>query len=510
MKTMFNSVKEENHMTGKGLLLWFLILTFMPQMVWAAVSIEDSDINDHVEQEFKFDSAVPFNSIDVKTSEGVVTLSGSVTNLMAKERAKRIAQTVRGVRSVINQIKVDPLLDRSAKKLRDSVEKALMYDAATDSYEIKVQTDDKGNVTLDGSVDSWTERNLAGKVAKSVTGVVNVKNQIGFKKVPDRPDAEIRPEIEQRLRWDMLVDHGLIDVSVNEGEVSLSGVVGSAAEKQRAELDAWVSGVKSVDASDLKVEKWARDEELREQKYAVRPDLEILSAVQDALLYDPRVNSFNLDIKVTNGYITLRGVVDNIAAKKAAVSDARNTVGVVRVNDLIKVRPLSEFDDEAIATDVRAALLRNPVTESYEINVAVDNGVVRLSGVVDTYYEKGVAENVAQRASGVVLVRNYLVVSEPGVITYNPYVYDWSIYDFSWYDDATFATNKSDWEIKLDIEDELLWSPFVDVNDIDVTVNAGVATLTGTVESWMEYNSARENAYDGGAIAVINKINVVQ
>lgn len=504
-------VIKENPVTAKWLFIWLLILAaLMPRMVWSATSIEDLDISDHIEREIKFDPAVPFDSIDVETIQGVVTLSGYVNNLMAKERAKRIAQTVRGVRSVINQIEVRPLLLRSAKTLQDSVEKALMYDAATDSYEIKVETDNKGKVTLNGTVDSWAERNLAEKVAKGVSGVVSVKNQIGVKKKSKRPDIEIRPEIEKRLHWDVLVDDGMIDVSVDEGKVSLKGVVGSAAEKNRTELDAWVSGVKSVDSSDLKVEKWARNEELREQKYPVRSDLDILAAVQDALLYDPRVKSFDIDLKVSNGYVTLRGVVDNIAAKKAAVSDARNTIGVVRVNNLIKVRPLSEFGDDTIAANIRAALLRNPVTESHEINVAVNNGVAQLSGTVDSYYEKGVAENVAQRALGVTLVRNYLVVSEPDIITFNPYVYDWSVYDFSWYGDTIFTTNKSDWEIKMDIEDELLWSPFVDVNDVDATVNAGVVTLTGTVDSWMEYNAARENAFEGGAISVINMLNVKQ
>ncbi|GJL74773.1 BON domain-containing protein [Nitrosomonas sp.] len=506
MTTAINTGK--NRIRFVGLCTLLLALTLISFSVRGAVSIEDVDITHHIEKEFQSDPAIPFNAIDVSTNQGVVTLAGRVTNLLTKERAIHLAQTIRGVRSVINRIEVKPTLDRSADVLQDAVEKALLYDAATDSYEIKVQADDKGQITLSGTVDSWAERDLAETVAKGVSGVVSVSNRIDIQLKSKRPDNEIKPEIEKRLYWNALIDNGLIAVNVDERKVSLSGVVGSAAEKRLAELDAWVNGVRTVDTSGLKVKKWARDNDLREEKYATRSDVEILAAIQDAMRHDPRVQLFDIETRVSNGYVTLRGVVDNIQAKKSAISDARNTVGVVRVNSLIKVRSDLEVGDDDIAVNVRSALLRNPFTESYEIYVRVKNSVVQLSGAVDTFFEKGVVENVAQRAKGVTSVRNFLSVSDPGIMTYNPYVYDWSVYDFSWYDGVTVTTNKSDLEIKLDIENEMFWSPFVDVKDIDISVNAGVATLTGTVHSWMEYNAAWENALKGGAISVINKLNV--
>ncbi len=108
-----------------------------------------------------------------------------------------------------------------------------------------------------------------------------------------RQDVEIKTEIEETLEWDVLVDDALIDVKAKDGDVTLSGVVGSAAEKREARLDAWVAGVKSVDASDLEVERWARDKDLRKNKYVTKSDEEIEDAVEDALLYDPRVPSIS-------------------------------------------------------------------------------------------------------------------------------------------------------------------------------------------------------------------------
>jgi osmotically-inducible protein OsmY len=73
--------------------------------------------------------------------------------------------------------------------------------------------------------------------------------------------------------------------------------------------------------------------------------------------------------------------------------------------------------------------------------------------------------------------------------------------------DAPF-TAKTDREIREDIEDQLWWSPFVDSDDITVEVHSGVATLKGSVNGWNELQAARENARDGGAVAVINQVSI--
>jgi osmotically-inducible protein OsmY len=109
----------------------------------------------------------------------------------------------------------------------------------------------------------------------------------------------------------------------------------------------------------------------------------------------------------------------------------------------------------------------------------------------------------------VVDVRNHLEVSNIQTLTENPYVDDWSIYDFAWYT-GPIVTSKSDATIEKDIEDEFLWSPFVDGDDVKVSVTAGVATLTGSVDSLNEAIAARENAFEGGAVSVINKLQLVK
>jgi len=76
-----------------------LLLPSSPAM--AAADIGDIQITDAVENEIMFDQAVPLANIDVDTADGVATLSGSVNNLLAKRRAARLAESVKGDRKSV-------------------------------------------------------------------------------------------------------------------------------------------------------------------------------------------------------------------------------------------------------------------------------------------------------------------------------------------------------------------------------------------------------------------------
>jgi osmotically-inducible protein OsmY len=495
----------------RGTLLAFaVVLVAQPSLTWGgSKNITDENICDAVDDCIFFDKATPFDGIDVACNEGIVTLTGTADNILAKQRATRLAETVKGVRSVVNRMTVRPSKGRSSTDIMRDVERALQTDPATDSYELTVLVTADGHVTLTGRADSWQEKKLAEKVAAGVNGVTKITNNVMVDYKLTRPDHEIKPEIEKVLEWDVLVDQELIDVSVKDGKVKLVGTVGSAAEKRRAHYDAWIAGVREVDDAELKVRDWARDKDQRTTARVVKSEKEIRDAVNDANLYDPRVKSFNVNPKVSGTEVTLTGKVDNLKAKHAAAANARNTVGVSRIVNRLKVRPRSELADEKVEQAVRNALLRDPYVDRFEITVNVVDGTAYLSGVVDSYFEKAQAEDAASRVNGVVDVSNALAVTKTNwPVIYDPYVYDWHIYDYGWYDYAPSYIAKTDREIKEDIEEELWWSPFVDANEVTVDVDNGEATLTGTVDSWSECRAAAENALEGGAIAVDNNLIV--
>jgi osmotically-inducible protein OsmY len=484
-----------------------LFLLLLPGVDARGQSAEaDTDIATAVSLQLLFDQGVPSHLIDVESVEGIVTLSGTVSNVMARERAARVATTVRGVRSVVNEIDVKTD-ERPDEALANDVERAFVMNPVTESWEIDADVED-GRVTLTGMVESWQEKQLAARVARSVNGVAEVDNRIGVTFEQDRPDAEIKEEIEAALSWDICVDDALIDVMVDDGEVTLSGTVGSAAEKNRALADAWVAGVESVDTERLEVAEWARSEKLRAGKYVMKEDDEITEAVEDALLYDPRVNMFDVDVSSDEGIVTLSGTVRTLEARRAAAQDARNTVGVWRVRNLVAVRPPNIRPDEAIAEDVRRAIDVDPFLDRYEIDVEVENGLVILDGNVQTWFEKGEAENVASRVAGVVDVENDILVFDPTPLSDSPYIDEWYLTDFDRHPERARYTAMPDWEIEQNIEDELWWSPFVDSGDVTVDVEDGVAKLTGTVDTMAERDAAESNAYQGGAVYVDNDLLV--
>lgn len=470
--------------------------------------LNDTALTQAIKRKILLDHAADMSNIQVNVVNGIAELTGQVNNLVAKERAMRIAETVKGVRGVNNQIEVVVLAQRSDDEIRRDVENALRWDPATGSLAVKVMVDG-GKVTLGGNVPSFADKQLAERVAKDVKGVTTLENDIGIDDQSQRADAEIKEEIEERLRWNALVDHASIQVAVEGGNVRLSGIVGSAAERSHAYHDAWVPGVKSVDHTGLDVQWTATDEELRGTKYAARSDDEIEGAIKHALSFEPRVRSFNITPEVAGGVVTLRGSVDNLKARHAAEHVARHIVGVASVKNLIDVlRPKKAMSDEQISKRISSMLVMDPIMEGNEIRVSVKKGKVTLAGKVDHFIDKAEAEDVAMSVRGVTAVANELSVTDTSsAFLQDPYLHPYHPLAYSpAY--VPSAPARNDDEIREAIKGELSFSPFVDADQVEVTVQDGKVTLTGKVDTWREREAAAKNAFEGGAISVDNQLEV--
>lgn len=471
--------------------------------------MDDQAVTDHIEDELLFDQGVLLSRIDVETSNGVVTLTGEVNNLLAKQRAARIAETVRGVRAVVNRIQVSPTIQHPDSRIEKNIESAWLSDPATDSYEIQAEVD-RGTAMLTGTVQSWQEKKLAEIVAAGVSGVREIDSRIMVDYKQDRPDTEIRNEIEQALKWNVYVRFGsTADVQVKDGRVTLTASAGSVAEKNRMAEAAWVAGVKDVDVTGVSIRSWLNDDQQRTEQYPDVTDSQMKKAIEDALLYDPRVNMFNVKSDVSGGQATLRGTVSSLKAKRAAAQDAQNTYGIWSVRNRLKVRSDQTENEAEIRDRIITALARDPFVERYEVKVVVDRGIVDLYGTVDTFYQKSRAEDLASRVEGVAVVDNNLIVSDlDNPFVYDPYIDPYYPHAAAPYRYEPNGTDVTDSEIRQEIRDELWWSPFVDSEQVTVSVDDGVATLKGEVDSWHERQSAYENAFEGGAVRVINKLEV--
>lgn len=201
---------------------------------------------------------------------------------------------------------------------------ALRGDERLDASEISVDVTD-GVVSLLGEVGTFPEKELAGELASRVRGVKAVENGLRVVPAAPRTDALIADEVRTRLQRDVRINQAdRIGVSVADGVVTLSGVVGSLDEKASAFEDAEaVAGVVEV-VNHIEV-----------VPNAIRLDAEIENDVRRKLIEDTIVDATDIQIHVDNGVVTLNGTVDNLYQRQAAEDDAWSLPGVRGViNDL--------------------------------------------------------------------------------------------------------------------------------------------------------------------------------
>jgi osmotically-inducible protein OsmY len=185
------------------------------------------------------------------------------------------------------------------------------------------------------------------------------------------------------------------------------------------------------------------------------------------------------------------------------------------VDNLVKVRPSGPSTDADIKEQLKAVLLWDPMLDTSTIHVAVADHIAYLSGSVESTPQMAEAQDAASRTKGVVSVVNHLEVEPDFSVSGNAwpdYLGYGSPYDSQspYYFSEAFGPQAflSDEKIGRHIEERLFWSPFVHRDDIKVSVDGGVATLTGTVGTSLGWAEADKAARRSGATTVLNRIQV--
>jgi len=146
----------------------------------------------------------------------------------------------------------------------------------------------------------------------------------------------------------------------------------------------------------------------------------------------------------------------------------------------------TQIDDATITAKIKLKLLEDPITKARKIDVDTVNGVVTLTGVVESEKEIKRAIEIAKSVKGVRKVVNNLKVGKRGIGTY-----------------------LSDKEITMKIKLKLIEDPDLKAFSIDVDTVNGVVTLTGVVESEYQKRKAIEHAKSvPGVIKVIDNLQI--
>lgn len=184
-----------------------------------------------------------------------------------------------------------------------------------------------------------------------------------------------------------------------------SAVVTGSAYAENTTMDKAQSGVESagqkVDSSMNKVGNFMDDST-------------ITAKVKAALVDHESIKSTDISVKTDQKVVTLSGFVESQAQAEEAVKVAKGVEGVTSVSDKLHVRDSKDTSvkgyagDTAITSEVKAKLLADDIVPSRKVKVETTEGVVQLSGTVDSQAQSDRAESIAKAIDGVKSVKNDL------------------------------------------------------------------------------------------------------
>ena len=228
---------------------------------WSSIkeSSEDAATTTKVKTALMLSKHASAFDIDVNTNQGAVSLKGQVPSEEIKAMAGAIAQDTSGVKELHNNLVIDPAArpnpetSRLSERVADLEIKTLVEDAIRKSPELKDRSIElvvqQRKVSLNGVVETESQKNLAQQIAWGVQGVAGVTNSISVTapQAGDSPEDKLAKRVEFELYSTKAFSVNTLQIHSLDGTVTLGGTVSSRAEKLLAEKVAQtVNGVRKV------------------------------------------------------------------------------------------------------------------------------------------------------------------------------------------------------------------------------------------------------------------------
>ena len=212
-------------------------------------------------------------------------------------------------------------------------------------------------------------------------------------------------------------------------------------------------------------------------------DKELREAVEQALDWEPGIDSKAIGVAVEDGVVTLTGHVPSYAEKREAEKAAGLVRGVKAVACELDVAlpTLAQRSDQEIAQAASNAIAWNTLLPKDAVHVYVDNGRVTLEGNVDWQYQRKAAGKCVRYLAGVRDANNHIVVKP----------------------------RANQVAVKTQIEAALLRNAQLDANRIHVDIRGDRVILFGVVQSWLEREAAERAAWGAPGVADVENLLTV-
>jgi osmotically-inducible protein OsmY len=217
----------------------------------------DERIETSAHKSYVFKTYLKNDDIKAESKNGAVTLSGSVADRSHRSLAQDTVESLPGVRSVDNQLKLKPNspTDQSDSWINVQVTTTLLFHRNVRGITTDVNVSN-GIVTLRGEASSQAQKDLTTEYARDIEGVKEVKNEMTIVKDPSKPIETMGEKIDDasitsQVKWALMTHRStsLLKTKVNtlDGVVTLSGKAKNAAEKTLAtKLVNDINGVSGV------------------------------------------------------------------------------------------------------------------------------------------------------------------------------------------------------------------------------------------------------------------------